>query len=277
MRRADLCVGCGAALPVGTRAEWDPSTKSVTCTACVEVRQAGDAGEPTRDAAPVAPASDSPADRGVAGASARRRYDALHQRRRDHVRSKLGKRIGGLYLALSEEPQSTRAWGIGSRGERELGEQLETLHDGETIYVLHDRRVPRSRANLDHLVVCRSGVHVIDAKNYEGKVQRIDRGGWFSTDLHLYVGRRDCTKLIGATQKQVEVVKAALNANTVPVHGSLCFVDAEWSLFAKPFTLDGIWVGWIRALGNRLRADGPLNAEDITALGATLAQKLPPA
>ena len=47
----------------------------------------------------------------------------------------------------------------------------------------------------------------------------------------------------------------------------LCFVDAEWSLFAKPFALDGVWVGWPKALGERLLSDGLLPATDLTAVG----------
>ena len=45
---------------------------------------------------------------------------------------------------------------------------------------------PGSRANIDHVAITRSGVFVIDAKNYTGKVQKIDKGGWFSIDLRLF-------------------------------------------------------------------------------------------
>ena len=38
----------------------------------------------------------------------------------------------------------------------------------ETIRLLHDRRMPRSRANIDHLVVTPTGVYVIDAIKYGG-------------------------------------------------------------------------------------------------------------
>lgn len=267
LKRDDTCASCELVLPAGTRAEWDGAARVVTCLACVEAR---DPSPEPSDAEPLV-------DRGTPGASARRRYDKLHDQRDQHVKGALGKRLGGLYLALSEEPQSTVAWAVGSRGERMLGEQLETLHDGESVYVLHDRRVPRSRANIDHLAVTRSGVWVIDAKNYEGKVQYVDRGGWFSTDERLMVGRRDCTKLVEATKRQVEVVRAVLQDDTVPVRGALCFVDAEWGWFAKPFAIDGVWIGWIRALGERLQSDGPITAEQIVRSGSRLARELRPA
>lgn len=74
-----------------------------------------------------------------------------------------------------------------------LGEYLETLHDERSVIVLHDRRIPGTRSNIDYIAITRSGgVWAIDAKNYTGKVQRVDKGGRLSTDFHLYVGRRDC-------------------------------------------------------------------------------------
>ena len=39
-------------------------------------------------------------------------------------------------------------------------------------FVLHDRRVPGRRLNLDHLVVMPSGVWVIDTKHYHGRLAR---------------------------------------------------------------------------------------------------------
>jgi hypothetical protein len=35
-------------------------------------------------------------------------------------------------------------------------------------------------ADVDHLLVAPAGAFVINAKNYEGRVERRDRGGWFS-------------------------------------------------------------------------------------------------
>ncbi|MGI8806579.1 MAG: hypothetical protein ACR2KK_01750, partial [Acidimicrobiales bacterium] len=43
----------------------------------------------------------------------------------------------------------------------------------------------------------------------------------------------------------------------VPVRPGLCFVDAEWGLFAKPFELDGVLVTWAKALRERLGQPGP--------------------
>jgi hypothetical protein len=57
--------------------------------------------------------------------------------------------------------------------------------------MLHDRRIPGTRANIDHLVVAATGVWIVDAKSYRGKVEQRDVGGWFTTDKRLFAGGRD--------------------------------------------------------------------------------------
>ncbi len=206
LRRPDRCAVCDVALPAATVAFWDAEAKTVTCLQCLE-RGGVAVGEAAVDVEPVL-------DRGVPGASARRRYERLHTAREQRARAKLG-RLGGLYLAMTNDPQSTVAWAQGGRGERLLGEHLEKIHDEQVVVVLHDRRIPGTRANIDHIAVTRSGaIWAIDAKNYRGKVQRIDRGGWFSTDLRLYVGRRECTKLVQGMAKQVDAIRVALTSSS---------------------------------------------------------------
>jgi hypothetical protein len=151
------------------------------------------------------------------------------------------------------------------------------------VIVLHDRRIPGSRANVDHIAIARDcGVWAIDAKNYTGKVQRIEKGGLFSTDKRLYVGRRDCSKLVAGMAKQVDAIKSAVGEPLmqefdVTVRAALRFVDAEWSLFAKPFALDGVWIGWAKPLGTRLKTEGALAPEHVRLLARRVAEALPPA
>jgi Nuclease-related domain len=267
-------VACDVALPLGTEAFWDAHAKTVTCLECLP---GADLTTPNGD-----PAEEVALDRGIPGASARRRYERLHAQRAQRAREKFGS-VGGVYLALTSDPQSTVAWAQGSRGERLLGEYLEKIQDEQVVVVLHDRRIPGTRANIDHIAITRSGtVWAIDAKNYSGKVQRIDKGGWFSTDLRLYVGRRDCTKLVAGMAKQVDAIRTALGEAvirefSVNVRPGLCFVAAEWSLFARPFDLAGVWIGWPKALSATLRAEGELAPEHLTSLARRVANALPPA
>jgi hypothetical protein len=220
-----------------------------------------------------------PLERGTAGASSLRRYEGLHNAREARAKERFG-RFSGIYLRVTGEPQSTRAWAQGSRGEERLGAFLDTLDDDETIIVLHDRRIPRSRANIDHLAVTPNGVFVIDAKNYSGKVQEIDRGGWLSSDPRLYVGRRDCTKLVTDMARQVAAVRQALGEPTMAefeldVTPVVCFVAAKWSLFPKRLRFDGVWVEGPQSLGRRLAAPGPLSPEHVQTLAKRVAAALP--
>ena len=284
LRRADECVRCGADLLAGTVAYWDAEAKSVTCLDCHGVERSATEVEPTESAIPEArPTEPSPLDRGNPGASARRRYEKLHEKRDNEARDRFGRRLGGLYLCLTNEPQSTVAWAQGATGERLLGEYLESLNDDSMIIVLHDRRIPGSKANIDHVAITRSGgVWAIDAKNYTGKVQRIDKGGWFSTDERLFVGPRDCTKLVAGMAKQLEAIKTAIGEPVrqefdVTVRAALCFVNAEWKLFAKPFALRDVWIGWSKVLGEKLQAEGELAPEHVRMLAKRVAAALPPA
>ena len=169
-------------------------------------------------------------------------FDRRHRRREARIDQQWG-RLAGVVKFLSDDPQSTRAWKKGSEGERRLAESL-TKRVGDRAVLLHDCKVPKTRGNIDHIAVAASGVWVIDAKTYKGQVERRDKGGWFKTDYRLYVNRRDQTKLADGLGWQVEAVRSALGGAEAPIHAALCFIDAEWSLFAKPFQLHGAWVTW---------------------------------
>jgi Nuclease-related domain len=62
------------------------------------------------------------------------------------------------------------AWRRGAAGERRTARLLDPL-ERRGWAVLHDLAVPRSRANLDHLVIGPGGVFVIDSKQYRGRLQ----------------------------------------------------------------------------------------------------------
>ncbi len=138
---------------------------------------------------------------------------------------------------------------------------------------------PGTRANIDHLAVTPTGVWVIDAKRYSGEVARKDVGGWLSSDVRLFVGRRDCTKLVKAMAKQVAPVCDALGPHwtEVPVRPMLCFVDADWRWFAKPFLLDGVMITWPRAARELLVRPGPYTPAAVEVIAEGLSERLRPA
>jgi hypothetical protein len=215
---------------------------------------------------------------GVAGASAATEHKRRRANQERQIEEKWGTgRLGRFVKLVSDEPQSTRAWAKGAEGEQALARRL-TDELTSIAVVLHDRKVPGTRGNIDHLVVAPSGVWVIDAKNYSGKVEQRDVGGWFSTDRRLYVGGRDRSKLVDGLSWQVDAVRAALSPcgfNEVPVQASLCFTNSEWGLFTRPIQMNGVLITWASRLVEAVRQSGPLDAAAIELLALHLSSQLP--
>lgn len=180
-------------------------------------------------------------------------------------------------VVAAPESQSTAAWMVGAEGEQAVAAVLDRC---PSVVGLHDRRIPGSKANIDHLAVAPSGIYVIDAKRYRGEVAVRDHGSLFRPDRRLHVGCRDCTKLVTGVNRQVEVAAHAVEglgfAGTA-IEGVLCFVGAEWSLLARPMVVGGVVVLWPKALAKRLEAQGPLDPSRIDEIASVLAHKLPPA
>jgi hypothetical protein len=289
LRRDDRCGTCGRELTAGSRAEWDSDLRRVTCLACtadgaVPTTQASDAAAQVEPEAPVAPAAGddapspelAPIDVGVAGASAHREHQRRQAKREKQLEEKWGvKRLGRIAKALSDDPQTTRAWKEGAVGEERVAQILQERL-GDTAVLLHDRKVPGTRGNIDHIAVAASGVWIIDAKRYKGKVEKRDKGGWFNSDLRLYVGGRDKTELVTKMGWQYEAVRNALGDHDVPVYRTLTFVGAEWPLlFRKPLQFDGVWVSWPAKLADLIAEPGPAEPGEIERVARHLADKLP--
>ncbi|UJP41668.1 NERD domain-containing protein [Cellulomonas palmilytica] len=282
LRYAGTCRACGAALAAGVRAVYDPSAKAVTCLPCVTAApDASSAGKvpPTVEvpAPAAAPSVEVEVDAGHAGGSARREYERRSAAREKRIRE-AHPRLGGLILAVSDEPQSTTAWARGAKGEEMLGRGLDSLAD-KGVRTLHDRRIPRTRANIDHVAVTASGVFVIDAKRYKGRpTLRVEGGILRPRTARLVVGSRDGTSLVQGVHKQVGLVQDALAAaghGEVPVRGMLCFVEADWPLIGGAFQIDEVDVLWPKKAYEHLTAPGPLAPAAVEELHRLLAQAFP--
>lgn len=225
------------------------------------------------------PESESEIFAGVAGASAKREFERRSAKREARIREAHPK-LGSLMLALSEDPQSTRAWAVGAVGEEKLGRRLDELKS-DNIHVLHDRLIRGTKANIDHIVVCASGVFVIDAKRYKGRPSLRVEGGFLRERTEkLIVGSRDCTKLAGGVHMQMARVVAALaNANLVDVRvaGMLCFVEADWPLLGGDFSISGIDVLWPKRAVHMIRKIGPIDAASSQRIFRALAEAFPAA
>jgi len=260
------CSRCGIALRAGEVAVYEGPTNSIRCVEC-----------PTPAQEPAA-TPEPDVDAGVAGGSARREYERRKANRETRVKDRFGRRLGGVVLAVTDEPQSTRAWATGAVGEEKLAQALEGI---EGLRVLHDRRVPGTRGNIDHIVIAPAGVFVVDAKKYKGVIAIRNRGWFFRPDYRLYVGRRDCSALAKDLGWQVEAVTSALVAAAVhplpPITPVLCFIDGEWPLFSAPDEYAGVRVEGPKSLRKLVAAPeilGPAPIERLARLlGATLSAK----
>jgi len=212
-------------------------------------------------------------DHGAPGASARREHERRKANRQRRVRA-AHPRAGGLLLALTGDPAHETAWARGASGEEEVARQLGK-YLGDRVAVLHDRRIPGSRANIDHIAIAPSGVWVIDSKRYDGKVA-VSRP-LFGGRPKLTIGGRDRTLLAEGLSRQVAVVERAVSAvaaDAVPVRGAMCFVDARLPRLRR-LTIAGHALLYPRALARRIGTGGSLSDEQIRAITAQIARRFP--
>ena len=221
---------------------------------------------------------------GTAGSSAGRKADLLRQERerRNGERSGLGRAWARTFPSADDRKRlaDERHWRTGAEGEQNLGALLAKRCP--QVALLHDRAVPRSRANIDHIAIAPSGVYVIDCKRYKGKIE-------VATPLlgspKLKINGRDRTKLIDGLEKQVAHVKAALAdiPEDVPVHGCLCFVAPEGFLadvglpVLRTLKINGYPLYYAKRLAQRLNREGPITVDQAQRLTEELARCLPPA
>ncbi len=277
LRYAATCSRCATSLSPGDRGWWNSESRIATCTAChrldADLSQSSPIA-PSEFLTDVLPALTS---MGAPGRSAQLEYLQRRQRRESRIEQKWG-HLSGVVKFLSDDPQSTRAWAKGSEGERKLAAHL-TRTIGEKVIVLHDRRIPGTRANIDHLVIAATGVWIVDAKSYRGKVEQRDVGGWFTADKRLYVAGSDRSTLALGLFKQTLAVLTALDGVDIEVDvmAALCFVDSEWTLFAKPFLQGGVLVTWPKMLSKAISEPGSLSREQIVRVAECLAAGLPAA
>ena len=216
---------------------------------------------------------------GTAGASARRQYDRRRQKREDRARERLG-RLGVALARLIDEPQSTRAWRKGAKGEEFVGRRLEKHLAGTTVKLLHDRRVPgHGRANIDHIAIGPGGVTVIDTKNYRGKVKLERVGGLFSERRSiLTIGGRDRTRLVKAVQVQVEIVRTVLadtEHSAIDIAGAICFADVEGLPLLSHQQLDGVKIDGPRHVAKLANRTGGLDERAIDKIWHVIGVALP--
>lgn len=259
LRYPAVCVRCEIALSSGSEAFWESASKEVVCLAC-------------------GPDDTAPSS-GKAGASAAAEGQRRQKRRVDQIRRRYGDHAAAVADKMAERDNQA-SWGKGSEGESRLAAFIaRELGDG--VLSLHDRLIPGTRGNIDHLFVGSTGVWVVDAKTYRGKVVRRETGPVWRRENEVFVGGRNRTTLAQGVERQVLAVLAALKPDPelqgTSIHAALCFVDSEWGLLDLPFQIRSVWVLKPRALSKRLKKPGDLPRERIERIARRLQLSLPQA
>lgn len=129
LRYAGTCRLCQVELPAKADAIYERTTKTVRCVECAPAVEAEGEQRVVEDVI----------DSGTPGAAAHREFERRKHNREERIRTKHPK-LGGLILALSEDPQSTKAWDVGASGEEQVGARLNELaSETGALRVLHGR------------------------------------------------------------------------------------------------------------------------------------------
>jgi Nuclease-related domain len=175
--------------------------------------------------------------------------------------------------APRREPYRVRTWATEPLGTAAVAEMLDGLR-AYGVVAWHGARLRRPRTRVDHLVLAPSGVYVVAARAWTGRVELRTAGSELRAKQRLRVGGRDRTRVAHALVKDSVAVRRALGRYMVPVHAVLCIADGDWPLWAKPLELDGISVVWPKELERRVRQLGKLDGGGIDQLATHLTPKL---
>lgn len=172
-------------------------------------------------------------------------------------------------------PRNESSFLVGAAGEQAIARSLERRTAKRGVIVLHDRRMPRGRGNIDHLAIAPTGVYVIDAKSISGKV-RVTRPLFGAAKL--IVQGSDRSRLVDGLDRQVAAIRHALlhrGRADVPVHGVFCFTaKADLALFGSS-EIRGHRLHHKRGLIRKLNRSGSIDAEAIEVLSDALASAFP--
>ena len=205
-RYAGQCSACMTPIPKGAEAFYIRAAKAMVCIDCTRLEVSlGLAMNP-------------------AGAGAARMADDAGRRHSERLLAAYPM-LGDRLLENAKPPSSVQAWTRGADGERIVGGLLDKLVREGRIEVLHDRVVPGTYSNFDHIVIGPRRMTVIDAKHYRGAEIRTRKVG---SDRVLFVDGQASSYLVDAVRDQRAKLGAVLGPEFEGVvEGSLAFVGTE--------------------------------------------------
>lgn len=163
------------------------------------------------------------------------------------------------------------SWASGAAGEQATARLLAPLAR-RGYAVMHDRAIPGSRANLDHLVVGLFGAAYVDSKNWRSKKSRIVVNGGL-----LRYGSYDQTKALKTVVWEAQQAAQALG---VPVRPILAVHGAKVPAPRGRMELHGVTIIEAKKLRGMLEGLPPQpgwDASRVTAVEQLAHHKLPPA
>ena len=130
-------------------------------------------------------------------------------------------------------------WKQGADGEEQTRQVIDSLPD---VFAIHDCRIPRSEANLDHLQIADHHLFLIDSKHWPGKYTR-SKKGW------LYRNGNPCYKQLQKVFWQQDVLRDGLVGTSiakVEAQMAVCLIGAEWNI-PDPWFQEkrGLWLSLI--------------------------------
>ena len=160
-------------------------------------------------------------------------------------------------------------------GELGVAKDLEYLASEYGLTVLHDLSMPDSKANIDHLLITKKVVYVIDAKNYTGIVKVApNKAG----EKRLRVGSYDQTKLAEKLKVYSDAVSKCLKEEGIQVKilPLLAFYNATFHKDSA-FSIKGVTVNVLGIEHELLRYANIKSEEiDVEAVANLILAKFPP-
>ncbi|MFJ5176691.1 nuclease-related domain-containing protein [Streptomyces griseoviridis] len=148
-----------------------------------------------------------------------------------HLRTPAVRIATALRIPTQREREAAR-WDAGAEGERRTAARLRAL-EGADWTVLHDRALPGSRANLDHVVIS-PGRHpvvlLLDSKRWSTRHR-------LASDGHrLWHGEQDVTDRLHGLHHETRRLTDILGGPVVPV------VVMDGPTINRPLDVDGITI-----------------------------------
>jgi hypothetical protein len=177
--------------------------------------------------------------------------------------------VGWIVYELFGQPLDILSWKRGAIGEQATATLLAGLPD--RFVVLHDRQIPGSQANIDHVVVGPTGVFVVETKRY--------RGSLTIRDNELFIESRRKTTIVEQAIREAEAVRRVLidaGESALSITPILCMhlTELPW----RTPTIAGVAIVGPRGLTKSiLGGTGPLTSEDVIRVARILEGGLRPA